>query len=86
MDTRPATGHDEEAIWRILEPVVRAGETCTLPADMSRAQALAYWLAPGQETFVAAADALLAACRKPSCIRAAGMLMLSSCIGRCRRL
>ena len=43
----------KSAVWAILEPTIRAGETYTLPLDMSRAEALAYWLVPGHEVFVA---------------------------------
>lgn len=50
---RAAEAGDDAAIWRILEPVIRAGETYTLPRDMSRSEALAYWLAPPHEVFVA---------------------------------
>ena len=53
---RSATRKDDEAIWQILEPVVRAGETYTLPREMTRSEALAYWLSPGHEAFVAEAD------------------------------
>jgi ribosomal protein S18 acetylase RimI-like enzyme len=50
---RNATRRDDEAIWQILEPALRAGETYTLPREMSREDALAYWFSPGHETFVA---------------------------------
>jgi L-amino acid N-acyltransferase YncA len=50
---RPATAEDEPAIWQILEPMIRAGETYTLPRDMSRQEAAAFWSAPGHEVFVA---------------------------------
>jgi L-amino acid N-acyltransferase YncA len=50
---RAATSNDADAIWAILEPTVRAGETYTLPINMPRDQALAYWFAPGHEVFVA---------------------------------
>jgi L-amino acid N-acyltransferase YncA len=50
---RPATSDDHAAIWRILEPVIRAGETYTLPRDMTEADAIAYWCGPDRETFVA---------------------------------
>ena len=50
---RPATPADSPAIWSILEPVIRAGETYTLPRDMSREQALAFWFASHHEVFVA---------------------------------
>ena len=44
---------DRAALWGILEPMIRAGETYALPRDWTEAQALAYWLAPENETFVA---------------------------------
>jgi L-amino acid N-acyltransferase YncA len=50
---RPAEDGDHDAIWSILEPTVRSGETYTLPRDFSREQALAYWFARGHEVFVA---------------------------------
>lgn len=53
MIVRPATLQDRAAIWRIIEPVIRAGETYTLPRDMSEADAIAYWAGPDRETFVA---------------------------------
>lgn len=43
---------DEDAIWAILEPVIRAGETYPLPRDLDRESALAYWFSPGHEVFV----------------------------------
>jgi ribosomal protein S18 acetylase RimI-like enzyme len=53
MEIRAANTNDSDAIWKILEPVIRAGDTYTLPADMSREDALAYWNTPGHEVFVA---------------------------------
>ncbi len=54
---RPAaTAGDDDAMWRILEPTIRAGETYTLPREMSRADVLAYWRTPGNEVFVAERD------------------------------
>jgi len=44
---------DADAIWAILEPVIRAGETYPLPRNMDRESALAYWCSPGHEVFVA---------------------------------
>ena len=52
----PALNEDDDAIWRILEPTIRAGETYPLPRDMERTQALAYWHSPGFEVFVAEED------------------------------
>ena len=54
MQIRPASlPADSNSVWAILEPTIRAGETYTLPRDMSREQALDYWFAPGHEVFVA---------------------------------
>ena len=52
MLVRLARTHDEEAIWRIMEPIIRTGETYPLTSDMSKADALAYWHGPEDETFV----------------------------------
>ncbi len=56
MEIRPARPDAAAAIWSILEPVIRAGETYTLDRTMGEAEALAYWLGPDKETFVAEAD------------------------------
>ncbi|HVP61164.1 MAG TPA: GNAT family N-acetyltransferase [Myxococcaceae bacterium] len=53
MLIRPATPTDADAIWSILEPIARAGETFALSRDMSRDAALDWWSAPGHEVFVA---------------------------------
>jgi ribosomal protein S18 acetylase RimI-like enzyme len=44
---------DHDAVWRIMEPVIRAGETYTLPRDMNRTAALAHWFQPDRSVFVA---------------------------------
>lgn len=56
MRVRPAQTHDDDAIWDIIGPTIRAGETYVLPRDMSRADALAYWRSPAHEVFVAEAQ------------------------------
>lgn len=53
LSIRPASAADDDAIWRILEPTFRAGETYPIPRDVTRADALAYWRAPGNAAFVA---------------------------------
>ena len=53
MLIRPATPADAAAIWAIIEPMIRAGETYTLDRDMGEGDALAYWLGTDKETFVA---------------------------------
>jgi GNAT superfamily N-acetyltransferase len=44
---------DDNATWAILEPVLRAGETYTLPRDIGREAALAYWYRDGHDVFLA---------------------------------
>ena len=56
MLIRPAAADDDKDIWRMLEPVIRAGETYALPRDMNEVDALAYWRAPGHQVFVAIDD------------------------------
>ena len=56
MDIRAAQPDDASAIWAILEPVFRAGETYALPPHISRDSALDYWFAPPHEVFVAQED------------------------------
>ncbi|MFL6722171.1 MAG: GNAT family N-acetyltransferase [Sphingomonas sp.] len=48
-----ATQSDAPAIWSIIGPVIRAGETYALDRDMSQAEAIAYWMGGDRETFVA---------------------------------
>jgi RimJ/RimL family protein N-acetyltransferase len=37
----------------MISPAIRAGETLALPRDMTREAAMAYWMGPDHETFVA---------------------------------
>ena len=53
MNVRPATTADAPAIWRILEPTIRAGETYALPREMSEADAIEFWTGGNREAFVA---------------------------------
>src|SRR5258708_11558482 len=53
MQVRSAQARDNDAIWDIIGPTIRAGKTYALPRDMSRAAALSYWNSPGHEVFVA---------------------------------
>lgn len=58
MYIRPYRADDEEAVWQILEPVIRAGETYTLDRDLTREAALKYWLQ--NEVWVAELDGQVA--------------------------
>ncbi|MBO9454015.1 GNAT family N-acetyltransferase [Paracoccus sp. R12_1] len=50
---RPAGPADHDAIWAILRPVYRAGETYCIPRDITRDEALADWFAQPFTVFVA---------------------------------
>ena len=56
MLIRPATKDDATAIWAIIGPTIRAGETFALSRDMSQAEAIAHWTGADRETFVAEDD------------------------------
>jgi hypothetical protein len=53
---RPALPSDSDAIWSVLEPILRAGETYTLPRDITRDAAFSFWFSPAHEVFVALDD------------------------------
>ncbi len=53
---RPALRSDSDAIWSILEPILRAGETYPLPRDITRDAAFSFWFSPAHEVFVALDD------------------------------
>ncbi len=53
---RAATLDDHDAIWAILEPVFRAGDTYTIDPDIPRDDALGYWCGPTHHTFVCDSD------------------------------
>lgn len=59
MLIRAASSDDSAAIWSIIGPVIRAGDTYALDPRMSREDALAYWMGPDRETFVAEADGVV---------------------------
>lgn len=56
MLIRPAQMEDWPAIWAIIEPTIRAGETYALDVDMPENAVRAYWLGTDKETFVAEAE------------------------------
>jgi len=53
MTIRPTSDADDEPVWQIIEPMIRAGETYPLPRDLSRTDALRYWFDPNHHVFVA---------------------------------
>jgi ribosomal protein S18 acetylase RimI-like enzyme len=65
MIIRPAEADDEDAIWAILEPILRDGETYALPREWSRAEALAFWRGGDHAVFVAEVPADAASAAAP---------------------
>jgi len=59
LTIRPATSADHRAIWRILEPIIREGETYTLDKNTDQSGALAYWTGGERTNFVAEEDGLV---------------------------
>jgi len=53
---REVGAEDRDAVWAVLEPVIRAGETYTLAPGASRESVLGFWFASGHEVFVAEDD------------------------------
>lgn len=60
VSIRPAGSGDAAAVWAILKPHIRAGETYALPRNLTRRQALAWWFAPDHEVFAAELDGAVA--------------------------
>ena len=53
MSIRPIADADWDAVWTVLEPVFRAGETYAYPIDITKDQARAVWVDQPAATFVA---------------------------------
>jgi ribosomal protein S18 acetylase RimI-like enzyme len=59
MQIRAARTEEALAIWAIMEPIIRAGETYALPRDMTQSDAIALWMGPDRKVFVAEEDGRL---------------------------
>jgi ribosomal protein S18 acetylase RimI-like enzyme len=56
IEIRPFQDDDWPDLWRILEPVFRAGDTYSFAADISESDARRAWIDIPDATFVAGAD------------------------------
>lgn len=54
MMIRPYLPADWNAVWGLLEPVFRAGETYTIARDITEPEAQRFWTSPPKHCFVAA--------------------------------
>lgn len=57
IDIAPAAASDWSAIWDIIRPILREGETLAIPRNADEAAARAYWLAADKSVFVARNEA-----------------------------
>ena len=63
VQIRPYRPEDRPALWQILEPMLRAGETYALPQDMTEAEAITFWTSPEKQVLVAEEnDQILGTC------------------------
>ena len=53
LSIRAAQPDDGDALWEVLEPVIRDGTTYPVDPAASRAEVFAYWFAPDKQVFVA---------------------------------
>ena len=53
MQIRTATRSDADAVWALLEPVFRAGDTYAFDPDISKEAALSYWIDQPAACYVA---------------------------------
>src|SRR5271166_1036757 len=56
MLIRAATDEDANGIWSVIKPTIRVGEIYAPPRDMTKGEALAYWMGLDRTTFVAVDD------------------------------
>ena len=59
MDIRPATEADWPHLWAIIAPIMREGETFSLPRDGDEAVARAYFASPEKVNFVAEGNGMI---------------------------
>lgn len=53
LQIRKAIPGDEDGLWAVLEPVIRAGDTYDFPRETTRDEALRAWLAPSNVCYIA---------------------------------
>jgi len=76
---RRAGAGDTGAIWSIVEPIIRAGDVYTLPQEMTKDEALAYWFAASHEVFVAEDDGAIVGTYYLHTNRSGGGAHVSNC-------
>jgi len=59
MVIREAIAADEDAVWLVLEPILRAGATFAYPRDWTRNEAIGFWFSETHQVFVAEIDGVV---------------------------
>jgi len=59
LSARTASNEDADALWVILEPMVRQGGTYVFSLDKSKESMLAYWMGADKATFVVEREGVL---------------------------
>lgn len=59
LTLRPACPDDADALWAMMEPVFRAGETYAIAPEISRDTALTYWMGGNHTAYVAEQDGVM---------------------------
>ena len=62
MQFRPYRPQDADALWEVIGPAIKAGETFALPRDMSKEEAVAYWTTPDKDCWLAEIDGEVLGC------------------------
>ncbi|GMQ27861.1 GNAT family N-acetyltransferase [Algoriphagus confluentis] len=53
LEIRKATWADEESLWGVIQPIIRAGGTYVFAPDSSREKIMGYWLGEDKLTYIA---------------------------------
>ena len=56
MKIRPFQESDWDALWPVIKPIFRAGETYPYPTDIDQRQARQHWITAPAQTFVATSE------------------------------
>jgi len=56
IEIRKATESDKPAVWQIIEPIIRAGDTYVFDPESTEDEMLDYWFAPEKYVYVADDD------------------------------
>lgn len=53
LEIRSAKKNDEDSLWSVIEPIIRAGGTYVFSPQSSREKIMSYWLNEDKKTYIA---------------------------------